>query len=257
MRRLARHPDRVLVGARGCSRPMSPRTSIGFGMSRWLTIRWRTTTSAESIAAAVPSLSPTGHTKTTLFGAFSWSCGAPGWVAFSASTTAGSGSHSTWIASSASRAWAAVSAMTAATPSPVHLTLSVARARGVLTLFWMPADAAGRPGHRERVVGHVGAGQDQDHAGHRLRRARVDRADVGVGVGAAQDRHVGHPGQRDVVEVAALAGDEPGILDPLDRGAEHVGGHRMPPVTRSPAAGAPAPARVVAAASRMAATMLW
>ena len=28
---------------------------------------------------------------------------------------------------------------TAATPSPVHLTLSVARTRGVLTLFWMPA----------------------------------------------------------------------------------------------------------------------
>ena len=30
--------------------------------------------------------------------------------------------------------------MTAATPSPVHFTLSVARARGVLTLFWSPAE---------------------------------------------------------------------------------------------------------------------
>ena len=28
--------------------------------------------------------------------------------------------------------------MIAATPSPVHLTSSVARTRGVLTLFWMP-----------------------------------------------------------------------------------------------------------------------
>ena len=117
---------------------MSPRTSIGFGISRWLTIRCLTTTSAESMAASVPALSPTFHTNTTLFGAFSWSCGAPGWVAFSASTTAGSGSQSTAIASSASIACSGVSAMTAATPSPVHFTLSVARARGVLTLFWIP-----------------------------------------------------------------------------------------------------------------------
>ena len=123
----------------GLKTPMSPRTSIGLGIRRWLTIRWRTTTSAASIAASVPALSPTVHSKTTLLGAFSWSCGAPGWVAFSASTTTGSGSQSTTIASSASTAWAAVSAITAATPSPVHLTLSVASTRGVLMLFWMPA----------------------------------------------------------------------------------------------------------------------
>ena len=86
----------------------------------------------------MPSLSPTGHTNTTLLGAFSWSCGAPGWVAFSASTTAGSGTHSTSISSRASCAWASVSATTAATPSPVHLTKSVARIRGTLTLFWRP-----------------------------------------------------------------------------------------------------------------------
>ena len=54
-------------------------------------------------------------------------------------------------------------------------------------------------------------------------RRRVDRADVGVGVRAAQDGEVGHPGQLDVVEVAALAGDEARVLDPLDGGAEDVG----------------------------------
>ena len=75
-----------------------------------------------------------------LFGAFSWSCGAPGWVAASASTTAGSGSQSTTIDSSASAACSGVSAMTAATPSPVHLTLSVARTRGMLMLFTMPLE---------------------------------------------------------------------------------------------------------------------
>src|SRR5512146_3526396 len=122
----------------GLYQPMSPRPSIGFGMSRWLTIRCLTTTSADSTAASVPALSPTFQTNTTLFGAFSWSCGAPGWVAFSASTTAGSGSQSTALAPSASTACSGVSAMTAATPSPVHFTLSVARARGVLTLFWIP-----------------------------------------------------------------------------------------------------------------------
>ncbi len=109
-------------------------------MSRWLTIRWRTTTSASSTAASVPALSPTVHSKTTLLGAFSWIWGAPGWVAFSVSTTAGSGSHSTTIASVASTACSGVSAMTAATPSPVHLTSSVASARGMLMLFWMPEE---------------------------------------------------------------------------------------------------------------------
>ena len=123
----------------GLYQPMSPRVSIEFGISRWLTIRCLTTTSAPSMAASVPALSPTFHSKTTFFGAFSWSCGAPASIAFSASTTAGSGSQSTWMASRASTACSGVSATTAATPSPVHLTSSVARTRGVLTLFWMPA----------------------------------------------------------------------------------------------------------------------
>ena len=123
----------------GLYQPISPRVSIEFGMRRWLTMRWRTTTSAPSMAASVPDLSPTVHSNTTLFGAFSWSCGAPGSIALSASTTVGSGSQSTVMASVASYAWASVSATTAATPSPVHLTSSVARTRGVLTLFWMPA----------------------------------------------------------------------------------------------------------------------
>ena len=42
-----------------------------------------------------------------------------------------------WVAS---KACSGVSAMTAATPSPVHLTLSLASALGMLMLFWSPAD---------------------------------------------------------------------------------------------------------------------
>ena len=48
--------------------------------------------------------------------------------------------------------------------------------------------------------------------GQRQRRRGVDRDDPGVGERAAQDRAVEHPGQRDVVEVAALAADEPRVL---------------------------------------------
>ena len=54
--------------------------------------------------------------------------------------------------------------------------------------------AAGRPGHGQRVVGDVGAGEGRQDARHRLRGVDVHRADVRVGVGAAEDRQVGHPG---------------------------------------------------------------
>ena len=119
----------------GSYRPMAPRTSMGLGISRWLTSRWRTTTSASSMAAAVPSLSPVNQAHATLPGAFSWSCGAPGWAASQASTTAGSGSQSTSISSSASWACSPDSAMTIATPSPAHLTSSSASRRGVSRLL--------------------------------------------------------------------------------------------------------------------------
>ena len=61
-----------------------------------------------------------------------------------------------------------------------------------------------------------------------------------------------HPEEK---RLAAAAGDELGILDPLDAGAEDVGGHRTPPGQAG--TGAALPARITAAASRIAATMLW
>ena len=168
----------------GLYQPMSPRTSIGFGISRWLTRRCRTTTSAPSNAASVPALSPTAHSNTTLLGAFSWSCGAPGWVAFSASTTAGSGSQSTSISSSASTACSGVSATTAATPSPVHLTPSVASTRGVLTLFGMPLAPPAGQAMGSGLYGMSAPDEHGQDAGCRTGAARdVDRPDVGVRVG--------------------------------------------------------------------------
>ena len=138
--------------------------------------------------------------------------------------------RSTWMCSSASWAISGVSATTAATPSPVHLTSSVARARGVLTLFWRPAEPPAGQAIGQRVVGDVGAGEDGHHAGHRGRGRGVDGQDPGVGVWAAQDRQVGHARHLDVVEIAALAGDEALVLPPLERSAHDLlGRHGVVP----------------------------
>jgi hypothetical protein len=67
---------------------------------------------------------------------------------------------------------------------------------------------------------------------------------------------VDHALQLDVVEVAAVAGDELRILDALDPLAERSGSfdrHVSPPY----ATGAARPSRMTEAASRMAATMFW
>ena len=114
--------------------------------------------------------------------------------------------------------------------------------------------AAGRPGHGQRVVRDVGTDEDRSDTGHRLGRRDVDRADVGVRVRAAQDGHVGHRGELDVVDVVAGTGDEARVLDPLDAFAQDVGGHRR---SSSPYAPAAAPDRMVSAAWRIAATMFW
>ena len=77
----------------------------------------------------------------------------------------------------------------------------------------------GQRGHPGEVAGrHHLAGEDQAYAGDRVGRAGVDGLDPRVRQGAAQDLHVQHPGQHDVVDVVALAADEPVVLDPLAAG---------------------------------------
>ena len=61
---------------------------------------------------------------------------------------------------------------------------------------------------------HVGAGQDQQHAGHLQRGRGVDRHDAGVRVRRAQHEAAGLVGQGEVVRVAAAAGQQPRILEP-------------------------------------------
>ena len=58
------------------------------------------------------------------------------------------------------------------------------------------------------VINDLFAGEHVDHARHILRRGDIDALDLGVGVRAADEMRVGHADQLDVVDVAALAGDE-------------------------------------------------
>jgi hypothetical protein len=54
-------------------------------------------------------------------------------------------------------------------------------------------------------------------------RAEVDISDIGMGVRRSQDRGVEHAGQLDVVDISALAGQEPKIFAPLQRLADIAG----------------------------------
>jgi hypothetical protein len=86
-------------------------------------------------------------------------------------------------------------------------------------------DAARLPRARQRgQVLEVLAGEDGDYARRRCRLRRVDALDAGVRVGRAQDRHVGHPRQLEIVEVLGGAGDQARVLDAPDRLADELRG---------------------------------
>ena len=99
-------------------------------------------------------------------------------------------------------------------------------------------DAGQGQGPEERIgaARQVGAGQDQMHAGEGPGGVEVDGADLGVGGGAAEEGGVEHAGDRDVVDVAAGAGQEPLVLDAPDPGSDEAPGdgftHGGPPPVR-------------------------
>ena len=177
----------------GLYQPMSPRTSIGFGISRWLTIRWRTTTSAPSTAASVPALSPTRPLEHDVVRGVLVELRRAGLRSPSRRRPRPAAAPSRRRSRRARRTPAPrVSATTAATPSPVHLTLSVARVRGVLTLFWMPALPPAGQAIGSGLYGMSAPTKTATTPGIAFAADGVDRADVGVRVRAAQDGHVGH-----------------------------------------------------------------
>ncbi len=78
----------------------------------------------------------------------------------------------------------------------------------------------GHPGQPARL--EVGARENGVHARMLKRGGGIDRDDAGVRERAPQDGAVQHPGQRQVVDVAALPADEPRVLLALERPVAHV-----------------------------------
>ena len=82
-------------------------------------------------------------------------------------------------------------------------------------------DRAGAEGRQRRgVLRDVLARHHPHDAGERLGLRGVDGDDPRVGVRAPDDRRMEHPGQLDVVEVAALAPQEARVLDAVQALAE-------------------------------------
>ena len=65
----------------------------------------------------------------------------------------------------------------------------------------------------------VGGGEHRVHAGQRQRRRGVDAVDPGARERAAHEAGVQHARPGDVVDEAAAAGQQPGVLDPLYAGS--------------------------------------
>ena len=87
---------------------------------------------------------------------------------------------------------------------------------------------AGLPRARQRrQVLEVLAGVHGDDAWRIGGRLRVDRPDAGVRVRRAEDRGVGHPHERQVVEVVRRAHDQSGVLHALDRLSDQVAGRLL------------------------------
>ena len=207
----------------GLYQPMSPRTSIGFGIRRWLTIRWRTTTSAPSTAASVPGLVADAPLEDDVVRGVL--------VELRRARLDGllgvddRGQRLVVDDDRLERVERLRLRLGDDRRDALAGPLDAVRGErpGRADVVLDPGAATGRPGHRHRVVRDVGADEHGDDARHRLGRGRVDRADVGVRVRAAQDGHVGHRRELDVVDVVAGAGDEARVLDPLDARPEDVG----------------------------------
>jgi hypothetical protein len=88
-------------------------------------------------------------------------------------------------------------------------------------------DQRRRREQRHRPLGRVeiARGEHRDDARKRCSRTRLDRLDTRVSVGRAHERGLQRVGQRDVVEIAAAAGEEIGILDARHPCAEIARAH--------------------------------
>ncbi|PWU19545.1 MAG: hypothetical protein C5B48_13415 [Candidatus Rokuibacteriota bacterium] len=72
-----------------------------------------------------------------------------------------------------------------------------------------------------RHAGEIGRGQTREHAGMSESTSPVHAANSRMGVRAAHDDSVRHPGAREVIHVPAAADKEAGIFEASDRRADH------------------------------------
>ena len=150
----------------------------------------------------------------------------------SASTTASSGSQSTSISSSASSAASRRLGHDGGDARAGERDLvDLERARRDDVVL----DAGRLPGARQRVqVLEVLPGEDADDAGRRG-GARVSIAPIrACAYGERRIATCATPGQLEVVEVARRAGDQPRVLDPLDRAGRSSRGRASRTVSPSP-----------------------
>jgi hypothetical protein len=167
-----------------------------------------TTVSAAANAASVDASSPASHSGLARLSRWpdlsSRISGASSSSARRALTTAGSGSYSTSI--SVGRVLVGRDHERDLLALEANL---VAREHGLRVV----GDRR-HPGEAERL--EILGGDDRGDVRVRERARGVDRDDLGVRVGAAQQRAVDHPRQLDVIEVVALTADEARVLLALE-----------------------------------------
>ncbi len=81
-----------------------------------------------------------------------------------------------------------------------------------------------RSGHRDsagNVVLEVRIRVNGLHTGRLLGFGRIDGADLGVGIGASHNSHVGHARARHVVDVPAVPRDQTRVFAAVDLGSDH------------------------------------
>src|SRR4029453_7156932 len=88
-----------------------------------------------------------------------------------------------------------------------------------------------QPGARHWIEYSVGLGSRVygDDTGGVSRAVYIDRVDSRVRIGAAKDRGMYHPRQRQVVCISSGSRDQPRILTPPDTRAEDSRAHYRPP----------------------------
>jgi hypothetical protein len=91
-----------------------------------------------------------------------------------------------------------------------------------------------RPQWQKPVDARLRRGQDGQHARHRPRRRRADAAEPGMGMRRTQHDGVDETREGKIVEIAAAAGQKPGVFAALRRRTDACAGrrHRRPPLAR-------------------------